>query len=324
MQKTLFLTHDFTDPEFNLASEEYLLKEREESFIYLWVNSPSVIVGVNQNTIGEVNLSFTEEKGIKVVRRLTGGGAVYHDENNLNYMVIAPYKEGEHDFKRFASPVIEYLRSLGLNAKFSGRNDIEIDGKKISGNAQTVYNGRVLHHGTLLFKTDINMLSNALKENKLKIESKGIKSVRSRVTNISECLGEKLTFSEFKNGLINEFKKDALIYDLTKKDIEKIEEIKREKYSTYEWNIGRSPIGKNRFDYKFSFGVFSMVFSTVNGKMEEVEIFGDFFSKKPIIEFSKELIGVRYEYSSVLEKMKKIGEYVVNADGEEITKKLFS
>ena len=323
MQKTLLLTHNFTDPEFNLASEEYLLKEREENFIYFWVNSPSVIVGVNQNTTLEVNLSFTEKNGIKVVRRLTGGGAVYHDLNNLNYTVITGYKDGEHDFMRYASPVVEYLRKLGLNANFSGRNDIEIDGRKISGNAQTVYNGRVLHHGTLLFKTDLKTLDDALKPNKLKIESKGIKSVRARVTNISENLPE-LSFEEFKKNLIEFFSDKTKRYHLTKQDIDRINEIKKQKYSTYEWNVGYSPKATNLFEHKFNFGVFSFSFDVVKGYIQNAFITGDFFSKKPIKEFMETLNGIKWEIESVEKAFKNVSEYIVNADYKEIVNKLFS
>ena len=143
-----FITHDNHNPYFNLASEEYLLKVKGGYYFYLWINSPSVIVGINQNTLQEVNLGFTERNGIKVVRRLTGGGAVYHDLNNICYTVIAPYDENVDNYKKFTAPVIEYLNSLGVKAEFSGRNDITVDGKKISGNAQTVHNGTIMHHGT--------------------------------------------------------------------------------------------------------------------------------------------------------------------------------
>lgn len=322
MQKTLFLTHDFNDPEFNLASEEYLLKNKEESFIYFWVNAPSVIVGVNQNALEEVNLSFLEEKGIKIVRRLTGGGAVYHDLNNLNYTVIAPYKDGEHDFKPYAYPIIEYLRKIGLNADFSGRNDIEIDGKKISGNAQTVYNGRVLHHGTLLFKTDLQTLNDALKPSKLKTQSKGIKSVRARVTNISENLKD-LSFSRFKNGICDYFLSKCEKYQLTKEDIEEINKLKKEKYSTYEWNIGNSPKASNYFEEKFDFGVIKISFDIIDGLMQNVCINGDFFTSKPIEEFSKTLNGVKWQKASVMQAFKGIEEYIYKSSAKEIVDKLF-
>ena len=323
MDKFLFLTHDFTDPYFNLASEEYLLRHRKEYFIYLWINSPAVIVGINQNALQEVNLDYTESHGIKVVRRQTGGGAVYHDLNNLCYTVIAPFDETVDNYRQFTAPVIEYLNSLGVKAEFSGRNDIVIDGKKISGNAQTVWSGRIMHHGTLLFDTDMSALTFALKPNKLKMESKGIKSVRARVTNIKEYLPD-LTVTDFKKRLSEYFGKTCQRYELTDDDIAAINALVSDKYSRYEWNIGRSPKGKNLFERKFSFGIFSLSFDTENGKMENAEITGDFFSKKEIKEFAEKLNGIEFTKSAVSDVFGKIGDYINGAEGEEIVKELFS
>lgn len=323
MEKFLFITHDNHDAYFNLASEEYLLKHKKDYYIYLWINAPAVIVGVNQNTIGEVNLGYTEEHNIKVVRRLTGGGAVYHDLNNICYTVIAPFNPDENNYVKFTAPVIEYLNSIGITAKFSGRNDICIDGKKISGNAQTVYNDRIMHHGTLLFDTDMSVLTNALKENKLKIESKGIKSIRARVTNIKDNLVKPMSATEFKDALSEFFMKDCVKYEFSKEDLVEIEKLRDEKYSTYEWNIGYSPKGENFFTDKFSFGIFSIVFDTDNGKMKNVEIFGDFFSKKPIEEFSKKLEGIKWEKNQAKKIFDKIGDYIVGANGDEIVNLIF-
>ncbi|MCQ2387046.1 MAG: lipoate--protein ligase family protein [Clostridia bacterium] len=167
-----FISHDIHNAYFNLASEEYLLKIKGGYYFYLWVNEPAVIVGINQNTLAEVNLQYVDKNDIKVVRRLTGGGAVYHDLENICYTVIAPYNQNEDNYKKFTAPVIEYLNSLGVKAEFSGRNDITVDGKKISGNAQTIVGDKIMHHGTLLFKTNMEVLEGALKPNKLKVESK--------------------------------------------------------------------------------------------------------------------------------------------------------
>ncbi|MEG9429859.1 MAG: lipoate--protein ligase [Christensenellaceae bacterium] len=323
MDKFLFLTNDFTDPYFNLASEEYLLKHRKEYFIYLWINAPAVIVGVNQNTVQEVNLDYTTSHGIKVVRRQTGGGAVYHDLNNLCYTVIAPFRENVDNYRRFTAPVIEYLNTLGVKAEFSGRNDIVIDGKKISGNAQTVFSGRIMHHGTLLFDTDMTALTFALKPNKLKTESKGIKSVRARVTNIKQYLPD-MTVEEFKNGLKEYFKKTCEEYVLTENDIAEIDKLVRDKYSLYEWNIGRSPKGKNLFEYKFPFGIFSFSFDTVEGKIENADISGDFFSVGDIKEFASTLDGVKFTKNDVAAAFQPISGYIKGANADEIIDKLFS
>lgn len=323
MEKFYFLTHDNNNPFFNLASEEYLLKNKNDYFIYLWINNPAVIVGLNQNTIEEVNLSYTTKKDIKVVRRLTGGGAVYHDNNNLCYTIIAPNNNNENKYKSFTEPVIKYLNSLGVKACFSGRNDIVIDGKKISGNAQTVYKNRVLHHGTLLFNTDMSELTCSLKENKLKIESKGIKSIRARVTNIFDALPNKMTINDFKLGLENYFTKDTERYVFKEEDLKGIDKLVREKYSTFEWNIGRSPKGKNTFNFKFDFGIFTMTFDTIEGKMQNVEIYGDFFCKKDISEFAKSLENTVWQKDDLQKSFEKIGDYIVNADGNYIVSKMF-
>ena len=324
MSNFKFITHQNTNPYFNLASEEYLLKQTNGYYIYLWVNAPAVIVGVNQNALAEVNLFYTEQNDIKVVRRLTGGGAVYHDQNNLCYTVIAPYSEGENHYVKFCTPVIEYLKTLGINAEFTGRNDIVIGGKKISGNAQTVYKDRIMHHGTILFDTDVKALEKALNPNKLKMQDKGIKSVRSRVTCVKEHLSSPITFEEFKKGLTDFFGKDLERYEFNEKDLTKINTLVDEKYSKYDWNIGRSPKGSNLFENKFDFGVFTLSFDSVDGKMQNVSINGDFFCKKDILEFAKGLNGIIFSRVELEKAFSVIGEYIPNAKGEQIVSAIFN
>ena len=184
------------DPYFNLAAEQYLLERRDTAPVFMiWRNSPAVIIGKNQNAYAELNEAFIRENDIKVVRRLTGGGAVFHD---VNYTFISP-KQGANalDFARFCAPIIEALCDLGANAVLSGRNDIEIDGRKVSGNAQTVCGDRILHHGTLLWSADLSKLAGALKVDPEKIASKGIKSVRSRVANIRDLIGSEMSATDF-------------------------------------------------------------------------------------------------------------------------------
>ena len=323
MENFLFLTHDIQDPYFNLASEEYLLRERTENFIYIWRNAPAVIVGVNQNAFNEVNLNYVEENGVKVVRRQTGGGAVYHDLNNLCYTVVSKYDQNADNYKKFTAPVIEYLNSLGVNAEFSGRNDIVIDGKKISGNAETVVNGRIMHHGTLLFDTDMNALTRALKPNPLKMQSKGIDSVRKRVTNIKEYLNDK-NIESFKRGLAEFFLKTCVEYRLTESDISRINALVKEKYSTFGWNFGRSPKGKNLFEYKFPFGIFTFNFDTVDGKIKNADVTGDFFSLKDIKEFADSLSGTEFTKTALKTAFSRISDYIGGADGNEILDKIFS
>lgn len=324
MEKFYFLTHDNHDAYFNLASEEYLLKQKDGYYVYLWVNEPAVIVGVNQNTMQEVNLSYTEEKGIKVVRRQTGGGAVYHDLGNICYTVIAPFDETVNNYEKFTAPVIEYLNLIGIKAEFSGRNDISVDGKKISGNAQTVYGDRIMHHGTLLFKTDMDALTGALKPNKLKIESKGIKSVRARVTNIYDNLLMKMEAKEFLDGLRSYFRSEMPSIDFSDEDIKAIHKLVKEKYSTYEWNIGGSPKGKNRFDGRFKFGTITLCFDTEKGVIQNAQIFGDFFAVKDVTTLADNLNGVKFNHQDVEKALSGVGDYIKGASAEEIAKAIFA
>lgn len=323
MTKFYFLTHDKTDPYFNIASEEYLLKHTDRYYIYLWQNAPAVIVGVNQNALEEVNLDYVNKNGIKVVRRATGGGAVYHDQNNICYSVIAPYDQKVNNFVQWSKPVIDYLATLGIKAEFSGRNDLTVDGKKISGSAQTVHNGRILHHGTLLFKTDLTALESALKPNQLKMQSKGIKSVKSRVANLYDILGKNVSCSEFFNGLKTYFAKDLEEYTLTNQDVQNILDLVKEKYSTYEWNFGYSPKGNNHFSKKFDFGVFTFDFDTVNGKIKNPSITGDFFTLRNIEEFLDKLQDLPFTKESLLLAFERVGEYIKGANGKQIVDSIF-
>ena len=323
MEKFYFLTHDNTDAYFNLASEEYLLKQTDKYYIYLWVNDRAVIVGTNQNAIQEVNLAYTEKNGVKVVRRLTGGGTVYHDKGNICYTVIAPYNQEEEHYKKFTAPIIEYLNELGVNATFSGRNDITIDGKKISGNAQTVFKDRIMHHGTILFDTDSSELASCLNPSKIKMQSKGIKSVRARVTNVIDYLPKKITANEFKEGLKNKFVKTCVPYEFSNADLTAINRLVDEKYSKYSWNIGRSPTGKNTFEHKFPFGIFTLNFDTEQGKLANAKILGDFFEKKDISQFESRLNGIRFEKTEFLLAFNDVAEYISGANANEIVDKIF-
>lgn len=189
-----YIVNKSHNPFYNIALEAYAFRELrdEDELFILWINEPTIVIGKHQNAIEEINKAYTDEHGIHVVRRLSGGGAVYHDLNNLNYTIISnKTQEGAFDFKTFSQPVIETLADLGVTATFTGRNDLEIDGKKFCGNAQAYYKGRMMHHGCLLFDVDMTVLGNALQVSKDKIESKGVKSVRARVTNILDELPKK-------------------------------------------------------------------------------------------------------------------------------------
>ncbi|MBQ0111387.1 MAG: lipoate--protein ligase family protein, partial [Oscillospiraceae bacterium] len=239
----LFVLNNSFDPAYNLATEEYLLKQKQMPAIMLWQNDRSIIIGKNQNTMAEINYPYVNENGITVCRRLTGGGAVFHDKGNLNYTVISDNTNKLGDYSYFSQDLTDFLKTLGLDAEMSGRNDVLLCGKKICGNAQTTYKNLVLHHGCILFSADLSSLSNALKVNPAKIADKGIKSVKSRVVNIRSQLKEKMEIDRFRE-LFGDFmiKRHSLVpYELTDDEKNIIKKLKDEKYSTYEWNYGTSP-----------------------------------------------------------------------------------
>ena len=324
MQNFKFIRSDITDPQFNIASEEYLLKHTDGYYVYLWQNSPSVIVGSNQNTLLEVNLKKAEELGVKTVRRLTGGGAVYHDLGNICYTIIAPYAENVNAFRIFSEPLIAFLQTLGITAEFSGRNDVLIDGKKISGTAQVVYKDKVLHHGTILFDTDLTVLGELLTANKLKTESKGVKSVKSRVTNVKNYLKTDTSVNEFFNALCAFFSENLKEYKFTNKDNLEINNLVNEKYSTYEWNIGYSPKGKTRFDGRFSFGTLTLTFDLIDGFIDNAEIFGDYFAKGDIKPLAEKLNGKTFTKTDFEKALEGVEDIIDGASSKEIANKIFN
>lgn len=300
------------DPMINLAIEEYCLKylDTDETYLLFYINQPSIIIGKNQNTIEEINTKYVEDNGIKVVRRLSGGGAVYHDKGNLNFSFITK-DDGDsfHNFKKFTEPVIKALEKLGVKAELSGRNDIMADGRKISGNAQFATRGRIFSHGTLLFDSEIEHVVSALNVKKEKIESKGIKSIRSRVANISELMDQKMTTEEFRKILLSyifDTNGDVPQYQLTEKDWEKIHEISRDRYQKWEWNYGRSPKFNLQHSKRFPAGSIDLRLEVKKGIIQDCKIFGDFFGVGDIADIEKRLIGQQYDrktISDVLEDM---------------------
>lgn len=320
----LLITHDFTDPYFNLASEEYFLREFNEEIIYLWRNDNAVIVGKHQNTIEEVNQQYIDRQGIKVVRRLTGGGAVFHDIDNINYSVILPYESGLFsNYAFFTDPICEYLNSLDVNAQLNGRNDITIDGLKFSGNAQAVVGSRIMHHGTLLFSSNPSHIEGALKPSQLKIESKGVKSVRSRITNISSHLAKAMTTEEFMSGLYEFFMKtlpDCKPYSLSSHDISQIQNLVETRYSRWDWNYGSSPKYTFSNQKKYDFGLVDVRLNVASGKIEEIKIFGDYFAIKDIEEIESALKGCLHEPDAVARALGafNIEEYISHMSPEEL------
>lgn len=286
-----------TDPYFNLALEEYLLRNSDEEYFMLWRNRPSIIVGRNQNTLAEINREYVSEHKIPVVRRQSGGGAVFHDLGNINYTFISNSRSnGFSNYELFCRPIIEVLHSLGVNAVLSGRNDLLIDGKKFSGNAQCAYKNRLMHHGTLMFCADVSDMTAALNVNPLKIQSKGIKSVRSRVTNISEHLPEAMDIEAFCERIVRHISADGsgVPYELSEADIAAVRKLVCEKYSLDEWNYGFSKDYSVSKQSIFPCGFFDVKINIAENKISDIRIFGDYFGQRSVEEIEKLLTGADY------------------------------
>ncbi len=272
-----------TNPFFCLAAEEYLLKNFTDDIFMLWQSEKTVVVGKHQNLLGEINYPFVRENNIKVARRISGGGTVFHDSGNVNFSFIKSVKSpAEISFKMFTAPVVEALAKLGVTATTSGRNDLLIEGLKISGNAEHVFKNRVLHHGTLLFNSDLKNLGQAIKVIPGKYESKAVQSNRSPVANISSFLKGKLTVEEFMQFLLGVQleKPDNVYYDLNETDIQKIELLVEEKFKTWEWNFGYSP--KYTFKNEIEIGgkILKIGMNVQKGIIVEIKIEGDYFSEE--------------------------------------------
>lgn len=242
----IFIKRTETDPWFNIAAEEYLLKNRREDIVALWQCAPAVIIGKHQNAMAEVNPEWILKKDIPVIRRISGGGTVYHDPGNINYTVIRTMEQREKmiDFRQFTLPVIEFLEELGIRADFEGKNNLVIAGKKISGNSAHVHKHRVIHHGTLLFDSKLDELNGSIQSTNLEIHDKAVQSIRSKVTNIREHLREDMDIHEFKvllEKFIIKYHNINDIVNLKKEDLIGISQLAHEKYRQPEWTYGYSP-----------------------------------------------------------------------------------
>lgn len=325
----LCITHPNTDPWFNLAAEEYMLKHFSDDVFMLWRNANAIIVGKHQNTLAEINFDYVKEKNIKVVRRLSGGGAVFHDLGNLNFTFIRNGQdENLVDFRRFTLPILEVLQKLSVEARFEGRNDLTIEGKKFSGNAEHVYKNRVLHHGTLLFSSHMPDLGMALKINPLKYRDKAVKSVRSRVTNISDHLPHKMDVIQFRDMIMDHIASghgNVRHYEYTGEDIRAIQELVDKKYSTWEWNFGYSPKYDLSKSIKSNGGFVELHMNVSQGIIKEIRIYGDFFNKRDISEVETLLRDTPHRETDILEKLRSIpfGEYFHNISAEEFAGGLF-
>ena len=285
---------------FNIASEEYLLHRfPTEDLFLLYVNAPSIIVGKFQNTLAEINLDYVEEKGIKVVRRMSGGGAVYHDLGNLNFSFHTLLGQNDFgDFSFFTKPVVNMLNTLGVPAELKGRNDLLVDGKKFSGNAKLARHGKMIQHGTILLNSEMEVLGEALKVNPLKFIDKATKSNRGRVTNLIDYLPKETTTETLKELLTAEIIKnnpEAKRYQLSLEDLAGIEQLMEEKYETWDWNFGFSPQYNFKKAIKIPAGFIEVHLDVVHGIIEKAKIFGDFFASMPIEDLEVQLIGKKHQ-----------------------------
>ena len=328
----LCIQNSSLDPFFNQATEEYFLKNTDENIFMLWQNDNTIVVGKHQNTIAEINVEHVKKRGINVVRRLTGGGAVFHDLGNLNYTFIMGYGDegAKVDFKKYNQPIIDVLATLGVTAEFSGRNDILINEQKFSGNAEHIYlqKQRVLHHGTLLYASEIQDISDALNINPLKYQGNARKSVQSRVTNISSHLKEDIGVKRFAETVMTHITglyPDAVPYEITEEDRVAIQKLADEKYSQWKWTFGYSPNYGLKKGVKTTGGHVEVHLNVEKGVISELAIFGDFFVNKDIESLVDGIKGVEHREESVLDRLKTLGseQYFNNISAEELLEAFF-
>jgi lipoate-protein ligase A len=304
-----------TDPYFCLAAEEYLLKNFDDDIFMLWQSENTVVVGKHQNLLGEINYSFVRENNIKLARRISGGGTVFHDSGNVNFSFIKNVKSpAEISFKMFTEPVVEALAKMGITATTSGRNDLLINGLKISGNAEHVYKNRVLHHGTLLFNSDLENLGQAIKVAPGKYESKAVQSNRSPVANISQFMETKMTTDKFIKFLLNVKleKSENTLYELSKTDINNIEKLSTEKFSTREWIFGYSPKYTFKNEVEMDGKVLKIELNVQKGIIEDCLISGDYFDDEITSKFSFQLKNKWHFFEEIREVLQTNDEKLIN------------
>ena len=304
----LYLESTSTDPYYNLALEQVVFDGpgQRDTCCMLWQNDNTIVVGKHQNTLQEVNMAYVEEHQIRVARRLSGGGAVYHDLGNVNFTFIAPHEGAGMDFSAFCRPVAEALAGLGVTAEISGRNDMTIDGKKFSGNSQYVKHGRVMHHGTILYDSDLSVVGQALRVPEDKITSKGLRSVRSRVTNVRPYVKENLPTGEFlvrlRLALWDMYPMEQL--ELTEEQKAEVERLRATLYSTWDWNFGASPpcqiVKKRRIE---GCGQLEVHMDVERGAIQTLRFYGDYFSLEEPERLAGQLLGCPLEEGALRRRL---------------------
>ena len=315
---------------FNQASEEYFLKNFNENFYMLYRNKAAVIIGKHQNALAEINLDKCEEQGIEIIRRLSGGGTVFHDEGNLNYCFISNGTKGELiNFRKYSQPVIDVLQSLNIDAKFEGKSDLTIEGMKFSGNASHIYRSKVMQHGTMLFSSDLSCLNSLLKVNPLTFQDRGVRSIRSRVTNISDHLSTPFSIDELQYKIIDHVKNlfpEAKAYELTESDHQAIQNLMEEKYLKWEWNFGYSP--KYKFERLISFtngNILEIELDIEKGRIVRSEILGNCIKKGSISKLEEKLINMPHHKESLIQELEQIdlNDYFLKIEIEDLIRAIF-
>ncbi|HEU4564456.1 MAG TPA: lipoate--protein ligase [Gemmatimonadaceae bacterium] len=300
-----------TDPRVNLALEEHVLRHKpaDDECLLFYVNVPSIIIGRNQNTIEEIDPDVVAARGIHVVRRVSGGGAVYHDLGNLNFSFITPFVEGRFNrYDHFTRPVIEVLRDLGVPAELGGRNDILAEGRKISGNAQFATPGRMFSHGTLLLDSNLDDVTAALRPKPGKVESKGVKSIRSRVANISEFARERIGVDELRERIIERIfgtrdRAKLPMVEITDDDWAAVRDLVERKYGAWAWNYGENPACNVQRARRFPAGEIDVRLDVQQGRIAGIRIFGDFMGRAEVGSLEARLAGVPYERGAIEEAL---------------------
>lgn len=323
-----YLETESRDPYYNLAFEEYVFEklDKTKSYFMLWQNDNTIVVGKYQNTAEEINQQYVDEHGIRVARRLSGGGAVYHDTGNLNFTFIVDKKNVEDfQFEVFVQPVIRTLAKMGVEAEFNGRNDITIDGMKFSGNSQYMKWGRVMHHGCIMLDSNLTNVADALRVKEAKFESKSVKSVRSRVTTINAHTPRKFTMEEFKELLRESIMENGHLEPLTLSDeqLAEIRKLRDEKYAKWEWNYGHSPEYNMRREKKFDNGLVTVYLNAENGHIKDIHFYGDFFGNGELGELEENMKGLALD-AGLAERLKAldIGRYMNGITAEDIAELL--
>ena len=316
-----------TDPYRNLAIEEYLFLHSDDDVFMLWQNEPTVVIGKNQNAYAEIDFDFVRKNGVHIARRITGGGAVYHDLGNVNYSFISTQRGKEGlDFAYFTAPMIEALSALGVQAELSGRNDLLVDGKKFSGNAQHASGDRVLHHGTLLFDSDLEALSSALHVDEEKLRARAIRSVRSRVTNLRPYLPAHCDAQGFMAHVADYV---ARTYGAQTMDVPACEEIERlyARNASEEWIfperalVARYELVKKK---RYPFGTVEMYLDMEREMVRDIRICGDFFGVRPIAELEERLRGASIGALSACLSGLDVGAYIFGMSRELLLDQIFA